>query len=1795
MVKASAQYAVRRVIDGEDSYIMTLDNDAHVIPTDSFGLNGNYDGASTTLYIFKGIIDDTANWTITPNPSTGVEGSLDGNVYTISKVTNDNSKIEFVAKKGNLQLKKTMSVTLSKSGYDSTIVSVMSDVTSIKNDTLNKVMIPSVVNFTAQLHDKNGLYPSQKGYFVIYEQARSSLTIDEYTGLLKTTTTVTDMEYVISDGQYPFVERYASVEPESSLSYPIMADDSLGVKVEFYKDLDRTIIWDRQTLPIVSDGVTTYTWRMYADDKFGNGMNAKPDGKRFMGISVNQTEKNPSNKINDYEWSPLYDNVKIGARNLIVTKTLTKGQYINDTTGSPASASTHSITDFISASPNEDYTLSSIKKILNQVRVGYYSATKALISVVLYSGAQGYEKNLKTPTGTAFVRLSGDESTGAPLADWKFEKGNVSTDWSPAPEDFSSDISELSTAITALGETAIPALKDSVLNQTEKDAVKREMEKVSAEKTDVDSQYSTIYVNANLIGTPKTNLSSAKGAYDTAHTNLSSAIGNVLAIANDKPISRTLIDAVTTNLKNYSSAVATFRARVELANASIRDYQINQAKSAVSSEVAGVNTALGKVKDFTDTAFADGVIQRAEAKAIQNQLNTLKVENGDLANQYNIVHANPNLTGTAKSELNSAYTTATTGYNARYNSLVLAINTAIGDGKITTAEKTSVDTAFNNYNTALKTLTEKLNNALVNIGEKISQDKVDGLEIGGRNLILDSAKEVTGSGYSITSYQWANVKDIIPKAEYTVTVIGDLKPQHTGWYLNIFDKNTSTYPAMITLNNSHKISEDTWVGTFKMPSSLVEPTGGTILYTQPFSNGIEGTVRKIQIEKGNKATDWTPAPEDIDADILNVSNATNSLKNFTNTAFVDGIISRAESQAIAEHLNTLNKEKSDLDNHYEVTYKNTNLAGVPKTNLLNAKSSYDTAHNNLISSINSAVSGNNTTPAQKKDVDDKFTAYTNAIKLLTQRFNEATLEISRKVSTDVSTGIADDKTGRNKWIVSRYQKSPAVIPVMADIRGLTPFETFVIDDFTDSLANTNTDNSTYHLSTYLYSNTAKNIVASIANDDTINVFLNGVSVYTKSVISGATNVTLPLVKGWNNIEVLLRTGTGNDYVRFATKLSSLVDDMSCYLGGGLSASQIRQISDEIDIRVQKGDVIASINASIEKDGSSALRLKGDKIQLNGNTEVDGNFKVSGDVLIGGTIKFDALNSGAQATINAKSTKAEAQGYAGTAETNAKKHAENALLADKTILDTRSTNQLPSWYYANYPKQEVREFKTASAIGVSGSNFGILTTDVPWVSSSGGSVKQTFRINNEVFKREGSTTWNAWVNHDTMAVNAKNKTDIWSYSGTTEINGASIRTGTLTANKITAGILKAQNGVSEFDLNSGEIRSTGTTTSTNPIGLGSNKKVEVRIDSGAVSLTNDTSNETGTYLDYNSTVRADGIKIGHVAVGDAVTSGAETRIASGLIDIKNYRPAYVGNITLDAYNGVDINPYLGGTTISGGTTINTFLSVNGKIQSTGSSLEIAPASGAAGIELGSIASLSPAHIDFHSSQFNTDYDTRIISYKGESGNGKGQLGLEANQITFNHASIYGDKIPLPKGDNSKSYWDSVKEGTYWADPVNNVTNALSLYAIVEVKKSAIGGDFFILWHVQPSGEVYKASGNSGTFSGWRGIGTAVQYGNNVNGHYVKYDDGTQICWGRDVRNNENINIVNGSIFRGNQIVYHYPVEFVGAMPVVSITAYDAWAVNMIFESRQSFATMLYKGTSVVGLRTAIGWKAIGRWK
>lgn len=119
--------------------------------------------------------------------------------------------------------------------------------------------------------------------------------------------------------------------------------------------------------------------------------------------------------------------------------------------------------------------------------------------------------------------------------------------------------------------------------------------------------------------------------------------------------------------------------------------------------------------NYVDGAFADGIINEAEAKAIEKYLNTVKNTKSAVEATYNKLYVNAYLEGSAK----TALLNAKVSISGAIDNLIAAINTAIADGQTTVEEKKNVDDKFALFNSALASF-----NTAVEGANKAIQDKL---------------------------------------------------------------------------------------------------------------------------------------------------------------------------------------------------------------------------------------------------------------------------------------------------------------------------------------------------------------------------------------------------------------------------------------------------------------------------------------------------------------------------------------------------------------------------------------------------------------------------------------------------------------------------------------------------------------------------------------------------------------------------------------------------------------------------------------------------------------------------------------------------------------------------------------------------------------------------------------------------------------------------------------------------------------------------------------------------------------
>lgn len=166
-----------------------------------------------------------------------------------------------------------------------------------------------------------------------------------------------------------------------------------------------------------------------------------------------------------------------------------------------------------------------------------------------------------------------------------------------------------------------------------------------------------------------------------------------------------------------------------------------------------LSTTVTGLKNFTDSAFSDGVVTRSEAAAIGKLTNqvaeTAESVKAQYYNRYN--HADLNETG--KRNLAAKYAL----FDAAKAALLTSITTAIADGIATAAEQADVDTKYNAFNSALSAL-----NVAFGVADEAIRDAIRAYA----NNAVDTGQNAVAKNIGFSSYE-----DMTAKAEAGQTLM----------------------------------------------------------------------------------------------------------------------------------------------------------------------------------------------------------------------------------------------------------------------------------------------------------------------------------------------------------------------------------------------------------------------------------------------------------------------------------------------------------------------------------------------------------------------------------------------------------------------------------------------------------------------------------------------------------------------------------------------------------------------------------------------------------------------------------------------------------------------------------------------------------------------------------------------------------------------------------------------------------------------------------------------------------------
>ena len=456
----------------------------------------------------------------------------------------------------------------------------------------------------------------------------------------------------------------------------------------------------------------------------------------------------------------------------------------------------------------------------------------------------------------------------------------------------SSTVTTLSNTVNEVKQTA-DANTSSISSLTTTVNSKADGSKV----TELETKASTIEQNLNGVTTKVANLESTSEGFDTRLTAAESKITDD-AIVSTVTSSTVYKDALSGKVDTsaYNTKMEQLDNSISLKATATEVYTKTQADAAFDAKGSASNAkseAISSAKSYTDTATTDMATKEYVTSqgylTVTSDAITSKVSKNEVISAINQTAESISIDA-SKINLNGAVT---------FTSFDSSLQTTINN-KAETSDLEAVRTTANN-----------------------AQTSIDNLEIGGRNLFIDCKKTAgylaVGNAYGILGAQssinneWTSSDIECEGGDSFVLQVWRTVPEsitsqpHWRAY-QCYANDNSLVGNRPSWNDGAAIDSN---GVAYSVDIITIPEGASKFRFSArfYSDGF------AKIEKGNKATDWTPAPEDVDAGIAEAQD--NALTAQEATGALDVDFSDFKSNEYAQ----INDEVGGLVNYKESNEK----------------------------------------------------------------------------------------------------------------------------------------------------------------------------------------------------------------------------------------------------------------------------------------------------------------------------------------------------------------------------------------------------------------------------------------------------------------------------------------------------------------------------------------------------------------------------------------------------------------------------------------------------------------------------------------------------------------------------------------------------------------------------------------------------------------------------------------------------------------------------------------------------------
>ncbi|MFR2314926.1 beta strand repeat-containing protein [Terrisporobacter sp.] len=446
---------------------------------------------------------------------------------------------------------------------------------------------------------------------------------------------------------------------------------------------------------------------------------------------------------------------------------------------------------------------------------------------------------------------------------------------------------------------------NSVINKINDDGT----ETINGTKIEVEGQ--TLNVKLSTI----TNKQNADGEKITQAQSQITANTKAIGLKVDTQTYQTDKNNITTQMNKNTSAIDVMKDQIAL---KVEQTDINNAKSELEGSIdSKINSAKSEIKVTTDkisqnvSSLTNTVNKKADSTTvttINNKVSSLETSVTGISQKVSSVEST---TSSLNTKVNNAQSTADSAKTTATNAQSTA-NTANSTANANKGNISSLQTTVNNTSSKVSSLETNLSGITQRVSStesSLTQTKKDlsNLEIGARNLLLATGTQRTVTGSNTINqctsiYNLTQDKSSLNNQKLTLSFTYKVA-NYTGGYFKV--------QAYSTVYNSWNSITPSGNGTFTFKGTItVASNFSSNIGLQIRMDGFNGniTISNMKLEKGDRATDWTPAPEDVDNAISTVDGKVDTAnKNISN---LTSRVSTAESKLTKDSLTTT------IGNHY---------------------------------------------------------------------------------------------------------------------------------------------------------------------------------------------------------------------------------------------------------------------------------------------------------------------------------------------------------------------------------------------------------------------------------------------------------------------------------------------------------------------------------------------------------------------------------------------------------------------------------------------------------------------------------------------------------------------------------------------------------------------------------------------------------------------------------------------------------------------------------------------------------------